>query len=141
MKKLMTAILLLSLALGLCACVSEKPDGTNETEGTKQTEATQESTAATENKGDAYVVTVVDTEGKPVAGVMLQLCKLGEGGICMPSFTPSNAEGKVWFDLEKDSYKASIITMPAGYTYVDEAVKDFYFDGDSKELTIVLKKA
>ncbi len=138
MKKVIAAILLLCLTLGLCACVSGNPDSTNATEDTKQTEASGDPTKATEEQLETYVVTVVDSEGKPVGGAVVQLCKMGGDGSCTPGST--NAQGQAIFKMTKDEYKVSFVVIPAAYTYADD-VKEFYFEEGSVEMTIVLNKA
>ncbi len=139
MKKVIAALLLLSLALGLCACVSGNSNETTApSEPSTATDPTQAPTDPTVDQEDAYVVTVVDTEGNPIAGAFVQLCKLGDDGACVPGAT--DAQGKATFKLEKDDYKVSFVTMPSGYDYVDD-VTDFYFEEGSMELTITVKKA
>lgn len=113
LKYLLTALLVLAMALVLCAC-----GGTE---------------APAEEKG-GYSVTVLDENGDPVVGAMIQLCK----DVCVPGVT--DAEGTAKFDLPEDIYKVSFMTLPAGYTYADD-VQEFYFEGGSREMTIILKAA
>ncbi len=142
MKKWIAALLLLCMALGLCACAGENTNTTTQptTEPPVSSEETTESTVETTvAKEPAYVVMIKDADGKPISGAIVQMCKLGDDGSCTPG-TPSDAEGKVGFDLPEDKYKVSFIVLPAGYTYVDEN-QEFYFEEDATELTITLKKA
>lgn len=82
----------------------------------------------------AYTVTVVDTQGAPVAGVMVQLCL----DACYPGVT--GADGKVEFPLPEADYKVSLPVLPAGYAYSSE-IQEFSFAQGSKTLTITLKAA
>ncbi len=137
MKYLICIILLICLTLGLVACASQG-DPTGSTQGSIPSQTTEASGEPTEAPKPGYVVTVVDTDGNPVAGAMIQMCKLGGDGTCTPGLT--NEQGKASFNLPQDSYKVSFIVMPSAYTYADDA-QEFYFDGDSMELTITVKKA
>ncbi len=137
MKKFISIALLICLAMGLVACTGQA-DPTVNTQGSISAQPTEASSEPTEAPKSGYVVTVVDTDGNPVAGAMIQMCKLGGDGTCTPGAT--DEQGKASFNLPQDSYKVSFIVMPPAYTYVD-GVQEFYFDGDSMELTITVKKA
>ncbi len=140
MKKIIAALLLLCLTASLCACTSAQEPVTEPTESSVVTDPTTEPTAEPTKTEPNYFITVVDTEGNPLSGAMLQMCKLGSDGSCTPAETFTDAQGKVSFTVEKDDYKVSFIVLPAGYTYVDD-VEEFYFEDGASELTIVLKKA
>ncbi len=145
MKKLIAAVLLLCVVLGMAACAETEPGATTTAPTTTQgtPEPTVSSTpAATEDSKPQpnYFITVVDTEGKPVTGALLQLCKLGDDGACTPAGNVTDAEGKVNFTMAVDNYKVSFIILPAGYSYVD-GVNEFYFADGANELTIVVAKA
>ncbi len=79
-----------------------------------------------------YTVLVVDTDGAPLAGVTIQVCK----DICAVATTDD--AGKAQFSLQPDTYKATILTMPAGYTYAT-GQQEFSFTQE-KTVTIVLQK-
>lgn len=132
MKKLISVLLLLCLILCLCACGQSNTETTTE----PTTEPVQENTTEeiTEDDGmAAYSVTVTDEGGNPVAGAMVQICK----DDCFPGVT--DAEGKATFSRpEAEGYKISFISLPAGFEYSSEET-EFYYEGDAKELTIVLK--
>ena len=81
----------------------------------------------------AYTVTVVDAEGAPISGVMVQLCL----DACYPGVT--DADGKIQFPVEEADYKVSLLAVPDGYTYSDET-QEFRFPDGSKSLTIVLHR-
>lgn len=129
-------LLMLCMALSLCACGSEVPAATEaptETEiAVETTEAPAETEAALAEGMVNYKVTVVDEGGNPVVGAMVQLCK----DSCVPNVTDDT--GTATFTLAEDDYKASMLAMPAGYEYAGEE-DAFYFEDGSYELTIVLK--
>ncbi len=142
MKNILTVLLLLCMVLCLCAC------GNNETANndavtdppatdpiaTNPVETDPVETEPSIPEGQAqYTVTVVDEGGNAIAGAMVQICKED----CFPGVT--DAEGKAIFTRpETEGYKISFISVPAGYDYTTEET-DFYYEGDSKEITIVLK--
>ena len=138
MKNIAALVLALCLMLTLCACGSKaeetKPVET-EAPAVVATEApvVEETEAAIPEGMSVYTVTVVDEEGNPIVGAMVQLCK----DSCVPAITDAN--GVATFTLPADDYKASMLAMPAGYAYAGEA-DTFYFEG-AYELTITLKAA
>lgn len=138
LKCLTAIVLMLAMALSLAACGgSEAPAETKapETEApVVVTEAPEIETEAPVEEAPAYTVTVVDENGTPIAGAMVQLCK----DTCFPGVTDANGVAK--FTLAEDEYKVSFLALPAGYTYVDDT-QEFYFADGSMELTITLKAA
>lgn len=136
MKKLIAILLAVMLILCLCACGKDpKPTdpGTQPT-NTAPTQPDQTTAPTSDGKVD-YIVTVVDQSGAPVAGAVIQLCK---DDLCQP--TATDASGIASWHTAEDTYKVSFIQLPEGYSYADDTV-DFYFEGDSKEMTITLVKA
>lgn len=139
MKKIIAMMMVLAMALSLCACGGAKPAETEAAPTPVETEAAAVVTEAPETEAPAeeqggYAVTVLDESGAPIAGAMVQLCK----DACIPSFT--DAEGVARFALPEDTYKVSFVMLPEGYTYVDD-VQEFYFEAGSMEMTITLKAA
>lgn len=136
MKKILSIALMLCLILGLCACGSADETATT-TEGapavtdavTEAVEPADETEAAAEGMV-TYTVTVVDEEGNPIAGAMVQLCL----DACIPGVT--NEAGVAEFTLAEADYKVSFLTVPAGYTAEAE---NFYFENGSTEITLTLK--
>jgi len=114
------AVLFLSALLLFCACYAE---GTED----RETGDTDAATTVT------YTVTVTDEEGRPLSGVMLQLCQ----NVCVPGVTGEN--GKATFHLEKADYKVALITMPQGYAHVSDT-EEFSFGAGKTELVVTLKK-
>lgn len=142
MKNILTVLLLLCMVLCLCACgnnetanndASTNPPATDPV-ATNPVETDPVETEPSIPEGQAqYTVTVVDEGGNAIVGAMVQICKED----CFPGVT--DAEGKAIFTRpETEGYKISFISVPAGYDYTTEET-DFYYEGDSKEITIVLK--
>ena len=90
MKRIIAMLLALCMMFALCACSGE----TEETEPVIEpaTEpATEESTEeateeATEPAGPVYSITVVDEDGNPIVGAMVQMCL----DTCLPGITNEN---------------------------------------------------
>ena len=126
MKKIVCAtIAVLSLALCLCAC-----NDTNEPQGDAEiTTTTVATTTTTQPQAASFEVKVVDQNGAPVQGVMIQICK----DICVPKVTDAN--GVALFDLEiEDGHKLSVLSCPTGYSYTGEA--EVYLESGSKSVTV-----
>lgn len=136
-KRLVTVILMLCLALSLVACGGGNTSDTekNNTENTQQDEGQAnndtEKESESENVDDGkieYKVTLLDANGNPVAGQMVQVCN---ASTC---FAPvaTDANGVATFRLdESDEYKAKLMT--AG----DDAY--VYFEEGSTELTLTME--
>ena len=131
MKRLLALLLCLCLVLCLGACGGGNEDITPSDEPSTEGSKPEESTGSTQQTGIVYKVKVVDDDGNPLAGVMVQLCK----DMCVPAMT--NAEGVAEFNQPEDDYHVSVASMPAGYEYSSD-VREFFFDEGSYELTIVL---
>lgn len=130
LKNSLLLVLALAMVLCLCACAGNEDKGNQTTAGT-----TAGTTEATEQKDDGkvtYTVKVVDEEGNPVAGAMVQLCLES----CMPGKTDD--KGVATYKTVEADYKVSFMTMPAGYT-ADQT--EYHFADGAYELTITLKKA
>lgn len=129
MKKLIAAMLLVSMVFCLCACGQTQEN--NETEAPKVTipEETEP-----EVQGVTYTIKVVDEGGNPVVGAMVQLCS----DLCLPKIT--DAQGVAVFENqeEKDNYKASVTSYPAGYEQLGEET-EFYYGTGNYEVTITVK--
>ncbi len=140
-NKIITAVvLMLCMALALSACGGEDVTGTTQ-ESTTTTEASTaiETTGATEATDETlaegmqkYTVTIVDQDGNPIPGAMVQLCK----DTCFPGV--ANEQGIATFQVPEADYKVSFLSLPEGYTYSTEE-QEFYFEAGSTEMTIALK--
>ena len=137
-KRVLALALAFCLMLCLCACGSANSDPKPTTEATDPTtNATEPTTKTTEPTTEAaeptYVVTVVDQNNAPVAGVWVQLCLES----CVPAMTDEN--GVANFFLEEADYKVGFTVTPAGYEYVD-GVDAWYFAEGENTMTITLNK-
>lgn len=139
MKKItyvLLSILVMCMATGLCACGGNSgEDGTTEPTSTKEIESTsdKETESSSEDNGKVkYTVTVVDEEGNPVVGAMVQLCK----DSCVPAMTKDN--GVAEFNLKEDNYDVKFALQPEGY---EAPAEKYNFEAGKTELTITLKKA
>ena len=141
LKVLLSLLLVMAIVFSFSAC-GKDTDGQQETETT--TAATEETTEATteaqaqETVDDgklSYRVLVVDEEGNPIAGAMVQIC---EGTACNPGVT--NAEGIAEIRAAEGNYEAKMLSIPAGYTYATEQ-EVFAYESGALEVTIVLKPA
>lgn len=127
MKKLITALLLVSMVFCLCACGESKDN--NVTDPPAVSDPTE-----TEAQGVTYTIKVVDEGGNPVAGAMVQLCS----DLCLPKLTDANGLAVYENQEELDNYKASVTNYPAGYEQLGDQT-DFYFGEGNYEVTITVK--
>lgn len=130
MKKILAALLLVCMAVCLCACgESTEPEVTTPQITLPQVTEPEK----TEPQGVTYTVKVVDEGGNPVAGAMVQLCAVS----CLPKIT--DAQGVAVYENmeERSDYKASVTMYPEGYEQLGDIV-DHYLDG-ATEVTITVK--
>lgn len=130
MKKILAALLLVCMAVCLCACgESAEPEVTTPQITLPQVTEPEK----TEPQGVTYTVKVVDEGGNPVAGAMVQLCAVS----CLPKIT--DAQGVAVYENmeERSDYKASVTMYPEGYEQLGDIV-DHYLDG-ATEVTITVK--
>ncbi len=130
MKKLFAALLLVCMAVCLCAC------GGNETKEPEVTlpQITLPQVTEPEEIGVTYTVKLVDEGGNPVAGAMVQLCAES----CIPKLTDANGVAVFENMEERSDYKASVTMYPEGYEQLGETV-DHYLENGAKEVTITVK--
>ena len=128
MKKLIAALLLVTMVFCLCACGEDNNSDNN------VTDPVVTDPVDTEPQGVTYTVKVVDEGGNPVAGAMVQLCS----DLCLPKLTDANGVAVYENQEEKDNYKASVTTYPAGYEQLGEET-EFYFAEGVYEVTITVK--
>lgn len=140
-KILLALLLALTMAFSFCGCTSDADSGSDTETTTAATEVTteaqtEETTQETVDDGKlTYKVIVVDEEGAPIAGAMVQIC---EGTACNPGVT--NADGVAEIRAAEGNYEAKMLSMPAGYAYATEEEVFPYANGEL-EVTIVLKPA
>lgn len=131
MKKLIAALLLVSMAVCLCACGAT--ENNNETNPPIVTDPAPTEPEAT---GVTYTIKVVDEGGNPVVGAMVQLCS----DLCLPKITDGNGMAVYENQEELDNYKASVTSYPAGYEQLGDQT-DYYFGEGNYEVTITVKAA
>lgn len=122
-------LLTLCLTVSLCACGEgeQKP-----ADDTTVTTTKTETTTTTKAETATFQVKVVDQNGNPVPGTMVQICKEN----CVPKITDAN--GVAVFDIEiTDGYKLSVSNCPAGYTYTGEA--EVYLESGATAYTVELQ--
>ena len=134
-KRLLTAVLMLALAFSLVACGNNASNQDTEKPNTESTQddaqANKDTETESENVDDGkieYKVTLVDANGAPIAGKMVQVCN---SETC---FAPvaTDANGVATFRLvESNEYKAKELTQS------DDAY--VYFEAGSTELTITIE--
>ena len=127
MKKLIAALLLVSMVFCLCACGGSQDNN-------ESAPATDPAPSETEAQGVTYTIKVVDEGGNPVAGAMVQLCS----DLCLPKLTDANGLAVYENQEEKDNYKASVTNYPAGYEQLGEET-EIYFGEGVYEVTITVK--
>ncbi len=143
MKMFLALMLALMLVLSLCACGQSNQNGdptdptdgsTDTTDGTEK-DPTQESTEATIPEGLVqYKVKVVDQEGNPIVGVMVQLCT---DESCLIPVKTDDTGVATFAPTEEGEYHANFLPgVPEGYEADAEV---FYFAEGEAELTIQLK--
>lgn len=144
-NKLLALMLALILVLSLCAC-NQSGQGGNATDPTNATgsnvdttdgseeDPTQESTEATIPEGMVqYKVKVVDEEGNPVVGVMVQVCT---DASCLMPVKTDDAGVATFAPAAEGMYHANFLPgIPEGYQADAEV---FYFAEGETELTIEL---
>ncbi len=139
LKILLSLLLVLCMTFCLCACGGEKENNESDPKDSevvedpaKDTESDTESD--TEEEAPVFNVTVVDANGAPVKGVMIQICK----DVCVPAMTGDDGVA-VFNNLEiTDGYKLSVLSCPAGYEYTGEA--EVYLESGITEYTVTLNE-
>lgn len=137
MKKILALLMALCVVLSFAACGQTEDTANDTTEAVTteaQTEASTEAQteATTESNLIRYTVYIVDEEGNPVPGGMLQFCL----ETCSPVVIDES--GVAIFNGEDVNYDVKFLSLPVGYTYSSEE-EVFHFAKGETELTIVLK--
>ena len=136
MKKIFALLLVLCMVFALCACgESEKKE--DETNNAVNNEVNDDNDDVKEEESDdaseeqaVFQVKIVDENGNPVSGAMVQVCK----DSCLPAI--SNAEGIATFNMQiEDGHKLQVSNCPEGYEYTGEA--DIYLEPGQTEYTLV----
>jgi hypothetical protein len=139
-RKILAVVITIMLMVAVSACGSDSPDQNTPnptqntiTEATTQEKENENTTEPTTTAPDPdYVITVVDENGNPISGVLLQMCL----ETCVPGKT--NEDGVAEFYLDEADYKVSLLNMPYGFDYSTDET-EWYFGSGEKTMTIVLK--
>ncbi len=156
MKRFTSLLMILALlasAILLVACddtagTTKGEDTTTAPKNDGTTSPNDDNTTTTENKNDnenppattnpTYTITVVDQDGNPVQGVMVQFCA---GANCTSMFGKlSNAEGKIVITHmpANPAYEVAATVAPAEFDMTNEANKTKYTFDANNCLTITL---
>ncbi len=140
MKKILFVLLALTLAFGLCACATTTDESKVPSDAdVSKTESKEESKEASKEESTPaslpeFIVTVVDEDGNPVSGVMVQVCN---EGTCIPAL--SNAEGKATLNVTVGAgYTLKVPSVPEGYEYKGES--EVTLESGITEYTVELSK-
>lgn len=139
LKKMTAIMLLLCMALSLCACTAEPATTTTAAKVPAATTTvpatTQQPTEPTSDGKVDYTITVLNPDGTPAVEAWIMVCDADK---CMtPKCTDAN--GVVVFRLEqKDGYKAKLDGPHPGCQEMTDYV---YFETGATELTIQLVAA
>lgn len=90
-----------------------------------------------------YTVTVVDPDEEPVAGVLIQICTVGNAGGCYgDDTTVTDAQGKVEIEAPEASYEVHILEgIPEGLDYDNEVDgPDNILTAEEHSITIALRE-
>ena len=130
LTKLLALVMGLAMVFCMAACTTENPDGTSEnTSASNSTTAptTKEPETSSEPADDGmktYTVTLKDSAGNPLSGVMMQICLES----CMPGVTDANGVA-TFTQKEASGYSVGVM---ADY----DNTKVYYEDGQY-DVTIV----
>lgn len=120
MMKLLALVMALAMVLCLAACGGDTDPKTTEDTGSSQSAGPNDSTGSSEpdsskpaddGKKD-YKIIVKDSNGNPVSGVLVQICK--EGSTC---FTPRKTDDSgcaVWSLEEAADYYGTVSSLEEG---------------------------
>lgn len=136
MKRLITLLLVLTMALCLAAC-GEDPTTpvTTTTQPAPTTTVAPTPTTTVDNTTYNYKIRVVDQDGNPIAGAFVIFC------LEQCNFYQTNEEGWALIDAPiTDGYQAHIMSLPSGfegYTFSEEYTN---FESGQTEMTLVATK-
>ena len=135
-KKLLALLAMLCMVLSLCACggdsdVQDNEDDVNVENVQNDNDTDEDADTDADETTATFKVTVVDQNGNPVQGAIVQLCK----DTCVPMST--DTDGIATFSTEiVEGHKLSIMSCPEGYTFVQE---DIYLDAGITEYTLTVE--
>lgn len=79
-----------------------------------------------------FIIKVVDEEGNPISGVIVQMCD--DGGSCRKPVTTGD-DGTAGYAYESGSFHAQLTQLPDGYT-VDDVAKYYIFENGVATITL-----
>ena len=136
MKRLITLLLVLTMALCLVACGDDGTTPATDPQSQPTTGSTATEPSSTANQAVYnYLVRVVDQDGNPIAGAYIQMC------LKTCDFFVTGEDGYALIDKPiADGYKVLIIALPAGYEGYTFSQEDTYFESGKTEMTLVATK-
>ena len=134
MKRIVTLLLVLALALCLVAC-GEDPATTPAATTTQPVPTTTVSVPTPTEPTYNYKIRVVDQDGNPIAGAFVIFC------LEQCNFYQTNEEGWALIDAEiTDGYQAHIMSLPEGYEGYTFSEEYTNFESGQTEMTLVATK-
>ena len=140
MRRIFALVLVICLALSIVACnttTDAEETTVATTEAVTEAPTTEEATTEAETEAETgYKVRVVDTDGNPIKGAWIMICK---GDTCS-SPVETDADGYAKFPRITDAGRQAKIAYEVP-GYVVDTTKYIDFEAGSFEMTIVLEKA
>lgn len=137
MKRMITLLLVLTMALCLVACGEDAttPATTTAKQPEPTTTVAPPPTTTVDNTVYNYKIRVVDQDGNPIEGAYVIFCLQN----C--NFYATNAEGWALIEAEiTDGYQAHIMSLPAGYEGYTFSEEYTNFEPGQTEMTLVATK-
>lgn len=135
MKRLVTVLLVLSLALCLAACGEDATTPATTTATPTPTTTVPVPTTTVDSTVYNYKVRVVDQDGNPIEGAYVIFC------LEQCNFYMTNEEGWALIEAEiTDGYQAHIMSLPAGYEGYTFSEEYTNFESGQTEMTLVATK-
>lgn len=136
MKRIVTVLLVLTLAMCLVAC-GEDPTTppTTTTKPAPTTTVAPPTTSSVDNTVYNYKIRVVDQDGNPIEGAYVIFC------LEQCNFYATNAEGWALIEADiTDGYQAHIMSLPEGYEGYTFSEEYTNFESGQTEMTLVATK-
>ena len=138
MKRLITLLLVLTLALCLVACGEDATTPATTTKQPEPTTTVAPTTTPPTSVDDTvynYKIRVVDQDGNPIEGAYVIFC------LEQCNFYQTNAEGWALINVEiTDGYQAHIMSLPAGYEGYTFSEEYTNFEPGQTEMVLVATK-
>lgn len=135
MKRIVTLLLVLTLALCLVACGQDATTPATTTKAPVPTTTTPVPTTTVAAPTYNYKIRVVDQDGNPIAGAYVIFC------LEQCNFYQTNEEGWALIDAAiTDGYMAHIMSLPEGYEGYTFSQEYTNFESGQTEMTLVATK-